>query len=69
MAITLRAARVNKNLTQEEAAAALKIATKTLWNYEKGIYYVGTATYGRGNDVCGETKLGSGGGNPRRWSR
>jgi len=39
MAITLRAARVNKNLTQEEAAAALKIATKTLWNYEKGISF------------------------------
>lgn len=36
MAITLRAARVNKNLTQKEAAELLGISEKTLWNYEKG---------------------------------
>lgn len=36
MAITLKAARVNKNLTQREAAELLGISEKTLWNYEKG---------------------------------
>lgn len=36
MAITLRAARVNKDLTQKEAAEKLGISESTLVNYEKG---------------------------------
>jgi transcriptional regulator with XRE-family HTH domain len=36
MAITLKAARVNKNLTQKEAAELLGISESTLLNYEKG---------------------------------
>lgn len=36
MAITLKSARVNKNLTQAEAAKMLGISTETLSNYERG---------------------------------
>ena len=36
MAISLKAARVNANLTQEEAAGILHIATSTLWKWETG---------------------------------
>lgn len=36
MAITLKAARVNKSLTRVEAAKMLGISTDTLRNYEKG---------------------------------
>ena len=36
MAITLKAARVNKNLTQAEAAKLLGISKDSLWNYENG---------------------------------
>ena len=36
MAITLKAARVNQNLTQKEAAKLLGIGVKTLQNYESG---------------------------------
>ena len=36
MAITLKAARVNQNLTQKEAAKLLGISVKTLQNYEAG---------------------------------
>ncbi len=36
MAITMKAARVNANLTQREAANALKISKNTLLNYELG---------------------------------
>jgi transcriptional regulator with XRE-family HTH domain len=32
MAITLKAARVNKNLTQKQAAAKLGISDNALWN-------------------------------------
>lgn len=39
MAITLKAARINKNLTQAEAAKMLGISEKTLANYEKGISF------------------------------
>ena len=35
MAITLRAARVNANLTQKEAAELLNISRNTLASYEK----------------------------------
>lgn len=34
MEITIKAARVNKNLTQAEAAELLGISTDSLWNYE-----------------------------------
>lgn len=36
MAITLKAARVNKGLTQKEAAALLGISVESLGNYERG---------------------------------
>ena len=36
MAITLKAARVNKNLTQTQAAELLGISKDSLWNYENG---------------------------------
>ena len=36
MAITLKAARVNKDLTQAEAAKLLGISKDSLWNYENG---------------------------------
>lgn len=36
MAITIRAARVNKGLTQAEAAKLLGISKDSLWNYENG---------------------------------
>lgn len=36
MAITLKAARVNKDLTQRQAAERLGISEATLFNYEKG---------------------------------
>lgn len=39
MAITLKAARVNKNLTQKEAAALIGISVETLVNYEKGLSF------------------------------
>lgn len=35
--MTLKAARVNACLTQAEAAKAIGISEKTLWNYENGI--------------------------------
>ncbi|MBO1704230.1 helix-turn-helix transcriptional regulator [Eubacterium callanderi] len=35
MSMTLKAARVNKGLTQEEAAKLLEISVDTLRNYEK----------------------------------
>ena len=36
MTMTLKAARVNKNLTQIEAAEILGISKDTLYNYESG---------------------------------
>lgn len=36
MAITLKAARVNKSLTQAQAAKLLGISKDSLWNYENG---------------------------------
>lgn len=35
--ITLRAARVNANLTQDQVANNLKVAKKTVQNWEKGV--------------------------------
>lgn len=39
MQLTLKAIRINKGETQEEAAKAMKISVETLANYEKGITY------------------------------
>ena len=39
MKVTLRAARVNKGLTQNEAAKRIGITVDTLANYEKGKTY------------------------------
>lgn len=39
MAITLKAARVNKGLNQAQAAKLLGISKDTLWNYENGRTY------------------------------
>lgn len=39
MEITLKAARVNKNLTQAQAAKLLGISKDTIWNYENGRSY------------------------------
>lgn len=36
MGYTLKAARINKNMTQKEAAAALKVSVTTLCSWEKG---------------------------------
>lgn len=36
MAITIKAARVNKNLTQAQAAELLGVSKDSLWNYENG---------------------------------
>lgn len=36
MRITLKAARVNKGLTQKEAAVALNVAKETIGRWEKG---------------------------------
>lgn len=36
MAITLKAARVNKGLNQSEAASQLNVSVETLRNYENG---------------------------------
>lgn len=37
MAITLRAARINRNMTQREAAKELGISKGTLASYEQGV--------------------------------
>lgn len=39
MKITLKAARTNKGLSQEEAAKLIGVGTDTLGNYERGITY------------------------------
>ena len=42
MRITLRAARINKGLTQKEAAKNLNVTTKTIASWEKGRTKPGT---------------------------
>ena len=37
--ISLAAARVNKSMTQQEAAKALHVSKKTIQNWEKGVSY------------------------------
>ena len=39
MLTTLRAARINKGLNQEDAAKLLKISKDTLSNYERGLTF------------------------------
>lgn len=39
MRISLKAARINKSLTQEEAAKRLDVSKKTLWSWENGKSY------------------------------
>lgn len=39
MALTLKAARVNKQMRQEDAARALGVTSETLGNWEKGKTY------------------------------
>jgi len=39
MAITLKAARVNKNLTQKQAAEALGVTAEVVGNWERGITF------------------------------
>ncbi len=35
--ITLKAARINRNLSQKDAAKALNVSNKTLWSWENGL--------------------------------
>ena len=53
MAITLKAARVNKNLTQKEAAALIGISVETLANYEKGLSFPNVPVIKRIESVYG----------------
>ena len=53
MAITLKAARVNKNLTQKEAAELLGISESTLLNYEKGKTFPSQPTIEKMEDLYG----------------
>lgn len=39
MKLTLKAARINKGLSQEEAARLIGVGTDTLGNYERGVTY------------------------------
>ena len=53
MAITLKSARVNKNLTQAEAAKRLEISVDTLSNYERGKSYPDVPIIKRMEDLYG----------------
>ena len=53
MAITLKAARVNKNLTQAEAAKLLGISADSLWNYENGRSYPNVVVIKKMEEVYG----------------
>lgn len=53
MGITLKSARVNKNLTQSEAAKKLGISTDTLSNYERGKSYPDVPVIKRMEDLYG----------------
>lgn len=39
MKVTLKAARINKGLSQEDAAKLIGVSVDTLGNYERGITY------------------------------
>lgn len=49
--ITLAAARVNKNLKQEEAAKLIGVTAKTLRNYEKGITAIPARTLKKASKI------------------
>lgn len=53
MPFTLRSARVNKNLTQAEAAKKLDISVDTLSNYERGKSYPDVPVIKRMEDLYG----------------
>ena len=53
MGITLKSARVNKNLTQVEAAKKLEISVDTLSNYERGKSYPDVPVIKRMEDLYG----------------
>lgn len=53
MPITLKAARVNANLTQAEAAKALKISLASIKNYEAGRRFPNVRVIKRMEDVYG----------------
>ena len=53
MPITLKDARVNQNMTQAEAAKALKISLASLQNYEAGRRFPNVEVIKRIEDVYG----------------
>lgn len=53
MFVTLRAARVNKNLRQMDAAKLLGISESTLLNYEKGRTFPSQPTIKKMEDLYG----------------
>lgn len=53
MAITLKSARVNKGLTQADAAKILGISTDTLSNYERGKSFPDVPIIKRMEDLYG----------------
>lgn len=53
MAMTLRSARVNKNLTQKQAAILIGVGVETLANYEKGKTFPDVPTIQRIEKVYG----------------
>lgn len=53
MAITLKSARVNRGLTQAEAARALKVSLAALSNYERGKTYPNVTVIKRMEDLYG----------------
>lgn len=55
MGLTLKAARVNKNLTQAEAAQKLGITPSTLSDYERGRSYPDVPKIKRMEEVYGVT--------------
>lgn len=55
MAITLKAARINKGLTQREAAHALGISDASLRSYEKGKTFPNIEIIGKMEELYGVT--------------
>ena len=53
MAITLKAARVNKGLTQKEAAKLIGVSAPSLANYEKGKSFPNVPTLKKIEEVYG----------------
>lgn len=53
MAITLKAARVNRKLSQEEAAGQLGVSKYTLSRYERGLSYPNVETVKKIEELYG----------------